>query len=192
MLVIDNVLISDEVVEKQFVCDLAACKGGCCVDGDAGAPLEENELEILEEIYGKVKTYLNKESIAEIEKRGLHVYEKEYGHVTPTINHKICVYGVVENGIVKCGIEKAYNDGKINFKKPISCHLYPIRIESKTIYDAVNYEPREILCKPACRLGKRLKVPVYQFLKEAIIRKYGQGFFDMLDKMAKGDYEITA
>jgi hypothetical protein len=95
------------------------------------------------------------------------------------------VYGIIENGIVKCGIEKAYNEGKISFRKPISCHLYPIRTEVHDGYEAMNYEPRESLCKPACKLGKQLKVPVYRFLKEAIERKYGSAFYEALDEIAR-------
>jgi hypothetical protein len=157
MIAIDNVLISNQVVEEQFVCDLNKCKGGCCVDGDAGAPLENNELKELNEVYDAVLPYLSEESKKELERQGKYVYDKEFGWVTPTINSSICVYGIVDaKGIVKCGIEQAYNDGKVKWKKPISCHLYPIRTKKsrngKTEY--VNYEPREELCKAGCSLGK--------------------------------------
>jgi hypothetical protein len=154
MIAIEQVLISDEVVEKQFVCNLHACKGGCCVDGDAGAPLTMKETNILDDIYEQVKPYLTQAGVREIEKQGRYVYEAEFGHVTPTIDHQICVYGIRENGIVKCGIEKAYNEGKISFRKPVSCHLYPIRVQVHDGYESVNYEPRETLCKPACKLGE--------------------------------------
>ncbi|GAA4301218.1 DUF3109 family protein [Compostibacter hankyongensis] len=185
MIIIDKVLISDEAVEEQFVCDLEACKGGCCVDGDAGAPLSEDELPVLDRIYEQVKPYLTPEGVAEIEKQGRHVYEKGFGAVTPTIRHQICVYGIIENGIVKCGIEKAWNEGKTDFKKPLSCHLYPFRISRQDGYEAINYEPREQLCRAACKLGKRLKVPVYRFLKEALIRKYGSAFYEALDTIGR-------
>lgn len=188
MIAIDNILISDEIAEEQFVCDLLACKGGCCVDGDAGAPLTEEELQVLDEIYAEVKPYLSPEGIREIERQGRHVYEPEFGHVTPTIDHRRCVYGILENGIVKCGIEKAFNEGKTAFKKPVSCHLYPVRIQEHKGYEAMNYEPREQLCAPACKLGRALKVPVYRFLREAIVRKYGEAFYDALDKIAKKEY----
>ena len=188
MIAIDNILISDEIVKEQFVCDLHKCKGGCCVDGDAGAPLAKDELNKLSEVYDDVLPYLTDESKKELLRQGKYVYDKEFGWVTPTIESKMCVYGIKDkNGIVKCGIEQAYNDGKVKWKKPISCHLFPIRIkesvDKKTEY--LNYEPREDLCKAACKLGKKLKVPVYIFLKDALIRKYGTEFFESLDATAK-------
>ena len=191
MIAIDNVLVSDQVVEAQFVCDLMKCKGGCCEDGDAGAPLEKDELEIINNIFETIKPYLTKDGLRWIEKHGRYVYDREFGWVTPTIEGKMCVYGFRdENGIIKCGIEQAYRDGKIDFKKPISCHLYPITIKSgkKGDYDRVNYEPRETLCKPACALGKKLKVPVFEFLKEPLIRKYGEGFYNALEKVAEDHF----
>ncbi len=183
MIAIDNILVSDEVVAEQFVCDLNKCKGGCCVDGDAGAPLSNAELDELNKAYEKVLPYLNAESLRELERQGRYVYDKEFGWVTPTINGQICVYGITDKkGIVKCGIEQAYNDGLVSWRKPISCHLFPIRIEksrhSNTEY--VNYEPREDLCSAACTLGQKLKVPVYIFLKEALVRKYGEVFYETL------------
>ena len=194
MIAIDNKLVSDELVEEQFVCDLVKCKGGCCVDGDAGAPLEKDELKKIEEVYEAVRPYLNPNHIKEIEKQGLYVYNKEFGWVTPAINGGICVYAITDKaGIVKCGIEQAYNDGKVQWKKPISCHLFPVRIKKskKGDIEYVNYEPREDLCKPGCRLGKKLKVPVYQFLKESLIRKYGTDFYEALDAVAQDYFEIS-
>lgn len=186
MIAIDNVLISDQVIEEHFVCDLVKCKGGCCVDGDAGAPLENNELKELKSVYNKVSSYLTKEGRLKIESEGKYTYDSEFGWVTPTISNGMCAYGVVdEKGIVKCGIEQAYNDGKISWKKPISCHLFPIRIKKAGKTELVNYEPREGLCSPACELGKKLKVPTYQFLKEPIIRKYGEDFFEALQATAR-------
>lgn len=186
MIAIDNVLLSNEIVDEKFVCDLDKCKGGCCVDGDCGAPLTEEETHKLADIYPKIKQYLLPEYIAEIEKQGLHTIDNEYGFVTPTVNGGICVYGYTDDaGIVKCGIEQAWKDGVIEFRKPISCHLYPIRITTHPEYELVNYEPRQDLCKAACKLGNKLKVPVYQFLKEAIERKYGTEFYETLDAVAE-------
>lgn len=188
MIAIDNVLISDEVVSEQFVCDLHKCKGACCVDGDAGAPLNANELKEINEVFEHVLPYLNKESKVEINKQGRYVYDKEFGWVTPTIKSKICVYGISDkDGIVKCGIEQAYNDKKISWKKPISCHLFPIIVtkSKRGNNEYVNYEPREDNCKAACALGKKLKVPVYQFLKDPLVRKFGQNFYEALDATAK-------
>jgi hypothetical protein len=132
--------------------------------------------------------YLSKESAEAVERQGKYVYDKEFGWVTPTINSGMCVYGIKDaKGIVKCGIEKACNDGKINWKKPLSCHLFPLRIKKskQNKSDLVNYEPREDLCKAACGLGKKLKVPVYVFLKEALIRKYGNDFYEALSATAE-------
>ena len=190
MIVIDKVIISDDVVEKQFVCDLAKCKGGCCEDGDAGAPLDKAELNIIKKVFNKIKPYLSAASLKEIEKKGFYVYHREFGWVTPTLGNdsEICVYGIREkDGMIKCAFEQAYYDGVIEWKKPISCHLYPIISEKGKHgdYDKMNYEPREKLCNPACALGKKLKVPTYEFLKEPIIRKYGENFYNALDKAAK-------
>lgn len=186
MIAIDNILISDEVVEEQFVCDLSRCLGGCCVDGDCGAPLAKEELPILAELYPRIKHLLPEESIPIIEREGTAVWDNEHGDVTPTIGGGVCVYGYRDAaGVVKCAIERAYNEGLTDWKKPISCHLFPIRItKGEDDFEAVNYEPREVLCRPACRLGKKLKVPVYKFLKEPIIRKYGEDFWGVLDQIA--------
>jgi hypothetical protein len=188
MIAIDNVLISDEIIEEQFVCDLSKCKGGCCVDGDAGAPLNLNELKEIDAVYEAVLPYLSDKSKQQLELQGSYVFNEEFGWVTPTINGEICIYGIKdEKGIVKCGIEQAFNDGKTSWRKPISCHLFPIRINQsknkKTDY--LNYEPRQDLCSAACSLGKQLKVPVYVFLKDAIIRKYGTTFYKTLEATAK-------
>ena len=186
MIAIDHVLLSDDVVEQQFVCDLTRCKGGCCVEGDCGAPLTEDETRILAGIFPKVKPYLPAEYAAEVERQGTHVLDSEYGYVTPTINGGICAYGYTDElGIVKCGIEKAWLEGVVDFQKPISCHLYPIRITEKPDYELVNYEPRKPLCRPACKQGKKLQVPVYQFLKGPLIRKYGEQFYEALDAVAR-------
>lgn len=188
MIAIDNKLISDEVVEEQFVCDLAKCKGGCCEDGDAGAPLEDWEKKKLDEFYTTIQPYMTKAGIAEVAKQGKYVYDSEFGWVTPTINGGICVYGKKDaSGTILCAVEQAYNEGKLDWKKPISCHLFPIKISKSELdpdMEYVNYEPREDLCKAACKLGTKLKVPVYQFLKDALIRKYGQEFYDTLSATA--------
>lgn len=188
MIAIDNKLVSDEIVQEQFVCDLNKCKGGCCVDGDAGAPLRKDELEQINAVYDEVLPYLSAESRLELERQGRYVYDPEFGWVTPTINGSICVYGITDaKGVVKCAIEQAYNDGKVEWKKPISCHLFPIRVkmsrDQQTEY--LNYEPREDLCSAACTLGKQLKVPVYVFLKEPLIREYGEAFYEALDATAQ-------
>ena len=189
MIVIDNTLVSDEVLEEKFVCDLSKCKGGCCEDGDTGAPLETAELDIINEVYHIVEPYLTKEGINEISRRGRYQYDSEFGWVTPAVNGGMCAYGYRDAaGILKCAFEQAYNDGKISWKKPLSCHLFPIKIQkskSDPTKEYVNYEPREDLCKSGCSLGVKLKVPAYQFLKESIVRKYGETFYETLDATAK-------
>lgn len=194
MIVIDNILISEDVIDKKFVCDLSKCKGGCCEDGAAGAPLNKEELQQVTDLYEKIKPYLTRDAVAEIEKKGKYVYDTEFEWVTPTLDsdHEICVYGIRgENGIIKCAFEQAYNEGVISWKKPISCHLYPIIAKKGKHgdYERVNYEPRETMCSPACALGQKLKVPVYQFLKEPIIRMWGEDFYNALDTIAKGEWE---
>ena len=189
MIVIDNKLISDEIIEEQFVCDLTSCKGGCCEDGVAGAPLEDWEKAEIDKYLDIVTPYLTPKGQKEIKKQGNYVYDEEFGWVTPTINSGLCVYGYKNKlGVIQCGFEQAYNDGKIGWKKPISCHLFPIRIsQSKQDPDVeyVNYEPRQDLCSAACSLGKKLKVPVYVFLKEPLIRKYGEDFYEALEASAE-------
>lgn len=192
MIIIDNIYISNEVVEEKFVCDLQRCKGDCCVEGDAGAPLTEEEKKQVEKYYEKVKPLMTKEGIEIVEQSGYYTYDHEFGWVTPTIGSGMCVYGFRdEAGIFKCGFETLYNEGKSDWKKPISCHLFPIKISHSENLEIeyVNYEPRETLCAPACRLGQQLKVPVYQFLKEPLIRKYGEDFFEVLDQIAAQHFD---
>ena len=184
MIQVDDKIISFDVFEKHFVCDLSACKGSCCVEGDAGAPLTDKELEILPCIYKKVKPYMRNEGITEIEKQGFFVIDGDGDKTTPLVNNKECAFVVFdENEIAKCTIEQAYNDGKIDFKKPISCHLFPIRIKQYRDFDAVNFEAINI-CKPACDCGEQLQVPVFSFLKEPLIRLYGEEWYGKLTETA--------
>jgi hypothetical protein len=187
LIAINNILVSDDVVSEQFVCDLNKCKGGCCEDGDSGAPLTSEELEYLRNHIDDIRPYVTTEGLKVLESEGLYKYDQEFGWVTPTIEGRMCAYGFRDKqGIVKCGIEKAYLDQKISWKKPISCHLFPVKISKskRQNQEYVNYEPREDLCKAACNLGKQLKVPVYVFLKEALVRKYGSGFYSALEATA--------
>jgi hypothetical protein len=189
LIIIDNILLSDEIIEAEFVCNLSKCKGGCCEDGDAGAPLSDAELDEVRRSYEIVKSRMTKDGVNEVEKNGLYRYDREFGWVTPTGDGNICAYGYRDKqGIIKCVFEDAYNDGEIKWKKPISCHLYPIKA-SKSKYAKgtimLNYEPREEMCSPACSLGKELKVPVYKFLKEPLIREYGKEFYDALDQLSQ-------
>lgn len=178
---IEDKLISEELGDVHFVCNFNACKGACCVEGDNGAPLEKEELKIMEEIFPKIKEYLLPKGIEAIAEQGKYTYNtKDKTYNTTLIDQKACAYINYENGIAGCAIEKAYNDKKIDFKKPISCHLYPIRVTAlDEEMEALNYEEWDI-CKAACHQGNKLKVPVYQFLKEPLIRKYGEQFYATL------------
>lgn len=194
MIVIENLLISEDIVEKKFVCDLARCKGACCEEGAAGAPLEDDERTIINEVFEVVKPYLSSTYLAEIEKKGKYVYNAEYGWVTPTVDtdKEICAYAIRRpNGVIHCAFEQAHLDGKIQWKKPISCHLYPIVAKKGKYgdYERLNYEPRTEICKPGCLNGEALQMPVYKFLQEPIVRKYGQEVYEALDTIAKGDWE---
>ena len=184
MIQVDDKIISLDVFEKHFVCDLNACKGACCVEGDSGAPLLKGEEKILDDIYEKVKPYMRAEGITEIENQGVAVYDTDGDLTTPLVNNRECVFVIDEKGISKCSIEKAYYAGEVDFKKPISCHLFPIRIKEYRDFDAVNYEEIKI-CKPACKCGSELEVPVYAFLKEPLIRKYGEAWYNKLLKTVK-------
>jgi len=180
MIEIGKTLISTELLEEHFVCDLNKCKGECCIAGDYGAPLDKSELKEIEKYYPIVKPLLQKKGIKSIEEQGLYVKDDEGDWVTPLINgNEECAFTIFENGIAKCSFEKAYNDGQIPWKKPISCHLYPVRIKKIKNYDALNYDRWDV-CAPACKLGKSLKVPVFQFLKESLTRKYGEEWYNEL------------
>jgi hypothetical protein len=185
MIQIDNILISEDILTEQFVCNLDKCKGECCVAGDIGAPINKNETEILEKIYPIVKQYLTKEGIEAIEQQGTWVTDVEDDFATPMIgNGGACAYTIFEKGVAKCGIEKAYLENKIEWKKPISCHLYPIRISKNKFHEKLNYHRWDV-CSDACINGKKLKVPVYKFLKDAIIRKYNEEFYNQLEATAE-------
>jgi len=158
VLKVDDILVSDQVITEKFICDLAKCKGACCVEGESGAPLEEDELKALEKVYPKVKPYLTDEGIKAIEAQGFYLKDDDDEWVTPLMwPGGPCAYTVFENGIALCGIEKAYRDKKIKFYKPISCYLYPIRVLKTKSGDALNYHEWEV-CSPACKLGKKEKV----------------------------------
>jgi|TARA_B110000305_G_C19455345_1_gene650566 hypothetical protein len=184
MIQLGKTLISEEIIDKDFVCNLSACKGACCVDGDAGAPLEESELKILMDIYPKVKPFLRPEGIKAIEEQGLFT-TSDGEHETTLIDGKDCAYVTFdEKNTAMCGIEEAYNQGEISWKKPISCHLYPVRVEDYSEFSAVNYHKWQI-CDDACTLGKELQVPVYKFVKQALIRKFGEDWYAELEKVAE-------
>ncbi|MCF1190074.1 DUF3109 family protein [Mangrovimonas sp. AS39] len=187
MFQLGKTIISEEIIENDFVCNLSACKGACCVEGDAGAPLEENETQILKEIYPKVKPFLREEGIKVIEEQGTFITTDLGELETPLIDGADCAYVIFDNkGTALCSIEEAYNKGVIDWKKPVSCHLYPVRVKDYSEFSAVNYNKWHI-CDPACSLGEELQVPVYKFVKEALIRKFGEDWYEELEKVAQ-DY----
>ncbi|MDB4904113.1 MAG: hypothetical protein JWQ63_3394 [Mucilaginibacter sp.] len=186
MIEVGNVLVHEDVVKENFVCNLNKCKGACCLEGDSGAPLNADELDILNEIYPKVKPFMNAKGIKTIEKNGTYVKDFEGDYTTPCVDvNKECAYVIFENGITKCAIEKAYENGAINWKKPISCHLYPIRITKYPEFDVLNYD-RWSICSPACSFGSELKVRVHEFLKAPLIRKYGEDWYQELEDQVAG------
>lgn len=184
MLQVGDVILSLDIVEKKFLCDIIKCKGVCCEEGDSGAPLEDSEEEILEEIYPKVKPFLREEGILEIERQGVAVVDGDGDLVTPLRDGKECAFTVYENGFALCGIEKAYEAGVITYKKPISCALYPIRAKKYSSFEGLNYDQWN-LCDAARILGEQKGIPIYKFLKAPLIRKYGEDWYNELTEVAE-------
>lgn len=180
MIIIGNTIVSDDLREAFFSCNLSECFGACCVDGDAGAPLEENEIGILEDMLQEIIPFMSDKGKDVVRKNGVFDYDS-FGHfVTPLVYEKECAFVVVdEKGIAFCAIEQAFLEKRISFQKPISCHLYPVRINNHTDFDAVNYHQWHI-CKSACKKGEEQKILLYKFLKTPLIRKFGQNWYDEL------------
>lgn len=190
MIQIDDQLISLEVIEEAFVCDLNACKGACCVEGDAGAPLTDDEVAILEKEYPNFSSFLREEGKEAVVQQGTSVRDSDGEWVTPLRDGKECAFTVFDaKGTAMCGIELAWKEGKTSFRKPISCHLYPIRTKQYKDFEAINYERWQI-CSPACSLGASLKVPVFKFTKDALIRKYGEQWYAALEDAAEEIYKM--
>jgi hypothetical protein len=184
MIVIKDTIVSEELIENFFVCDLDRCRGACCVEGDLGAPLEAGELETVRNSLDTLRPYLSDDGIREVTRQGPYVKDFEGDFTTPTINGKECAYSVYDSkGILKCGFEKAWADGKSGFRKPVSCHLYPVRIKENKAGAVVNYH-RWNICDPACKLGLAMQLPLYVFVKEALIRKFGADWYAELDRVA--------
>ncbi len=184
MFQIGKAIITDDLFEEEFACNLQVCKGMCCVEGDSGAPLLEEEKAVLERIFPVIKNYLTPKGVEAIRKQGKYVIDSEGDLTTPLINGKECAYVTRDDkGIYLCGIEKAYNDGKIDWQKPVSCHLYPVRVKDYGEFQTVNYHRWEI-CSSACELGKQLKIPLFKFLKEPLIRKFGEDWYNELEIIA--------
>jgi len=179
-----NTLISEDLFEKRFVCDLNACKGACCVAGESGAPLEQEEADLLKELWPKIKPYIPEKGQKAIDAHGVSEVDSDGDLVTTLVEGRgECAFTIFdEKGIALCGVEKAWKDGAIPFRKPISCHLYPIRILKLADHDGLNYHKWPI-CKPACSCGAKLDVPVYKFLKDALVRKYGLDWYAELEEI---------
>lgn len=188
MILIEDVLISKDIIEKDFACNLNACKGACCIEGDYGAPLSKDEILIIEDLLKDVFPYLSKSAQEKITSEGFHSFNSSSNvDETSLMDDGACVFmGRNELGITFCGIEKAYYDGKIEFKKPISCHLYPIRVSKneQTGFEALNYDKWDI-CSSACTNGKKQKIRIFEFAKEALIRQYGADFYEDLTNAAE-------
>lgn len=179
MLIVDDCIISDHLADLRFCCDLAQCKGACCVEGDCGAPLDADEIPILERIYPDVKAYMTPQGVAAVEEQGVSALDVDKLPCTPLVDNRECAYAVREDGITLCAIEKAWRAGKVDFPKPISCHLYPVRIEDFGEFKAVNYHEWDI-CRCALRKGREEGRPLYQYLREPLIRRFGQDWYDEL------------
>jgi hypothetical protein len=183
MVEIEDKIISDELFEKKFVCDLQKCKGGCCVEGDSGAPLRSKEIKEIAKNLSVIKSEMSTKGLNAIKNNDFHYLDSDGDKVTKLVDGKECVFVVFDkNNIAKCSIESAYRKNKINFNKPISCHLYPIRIKKYDSFTAVNVDSWHV-CKPACECGTELNVPVFKFLKDAIVRSWGLDFFKHLDSV---------
>jgi hypothetical protein len=185
MIQIDGTIVSMDVATRNFQCELSKCKGACCIQGDSGAPMEEHETRLLENELEAIKPYMRQEGIEAIEEQGLpYMTDSDGDVVTVLVNNKECSFVIFENGTAKCAIEKAYFDGKTNFRKPLSCHLYPVRTKKYKDFEGVNYDQWEI-CKPAVVNGKRNNTPLYIFLREALVRKYGEEWYNQLSFVAQ-------
>lgn len=185
MIEIGRTILSRDIFEQHFLCDLLKCKGACCVEGDSGAPLTKSEAETIEQEFDNFKEFLPGKHKHEIEKQGFSIIDSDGDLVTPLLNNRQCVYTFTdERGILKCAIERAFFEGKTNFRKPVSCHLFPIRITSYQQFDAVNYQELAI-CIPGKECGKSAKLPLYKFLKEPLIRKYGEEWYKEVEIAAE-------
>ncbi len=182
MILLPPALISDDLKELFFCCDMGKCKGACCVEGDAGAPLEEEEISLLDDYIAEVKPFMTPEGIEEIDRLGVFDYDAEGKFVTPLIEGMECAYIFFKEGIARCAIEEAYQQKKIPFPKPLSCHLYPLRISRMGKEDAVNYH-KWYICDKALEKGQREKIYLYEYLKDALIRKYGETWYRELVRL---------
>ncbi|MBI3142207.1 MAG: DUF3109 family protein [Bacteroidetes bacterium] len=190
MLLHQEVLISLDVLEKEFVCNLQACKGACCVEGEYGAPLRQDEVDRLKSVLEQVRPYMEPAALAVLDREGFSEWDGEGELSTKCLPGGACVFATKVGGMYQCAIELAHKAGAMSFRKPISCHLYPIREVPMGEYVALNYHKWHI-CQPACKLGKSLSVPVHAFLAEALTRRFGQEWYQGLVEIAR-EYEGRA
>ncbi|MEM9687669.1 MAG: DUF3109 family protein [Bacteroidota bacterium] len=184
MFQIGKTIVSEAIIAHDFVCNLSACKGACCVEGEAGAPLEDHEVTLLRKLYPKIRPFLSENGVHAIEAQDVVVKGSDGEWETPLVNGVECAYTFFdEHNMAKCGIEEAYDKGSITWRKPVSCHLYPVRVQHYSSFAAVNYD-KWAICDSACTLGEELKVPVYKFVKDALIRKFGEAWYKELEEVA--------
>ncbi|MDX5320930.1 MAG: DUF3109 family protein [Bacteroidota bacterium] len=184
MIAIGDTLISEDLLENYFSCNLDACKGACCIEGDQGAPLLESEIVEIEKNLNQVLPYLAPEQQERIRKEGFHRVYPDGDLGTHMMDNGACVFITQKDGIYGCGIEQAFYDGKSDFHKPVSCHLYPVRVKTYKEFTSVNYN-RWNICSPACTLGKELQMPLYLFVENALVRRFGQEWMDDLKATAE-------
>jgi hypothetical protein len=184
MIIHEHTLISPDIFEMEFACNLNKCKGACCVEGEFGAPLAEMELEVIDSQLENIRPYMTHKAKALLDKEGFYEKDIDGDLVTKCLSGRDCIFAINEEGVYKCSIDKAWQDGKSNFRKPISCHLYPIRISQVGEYTALNYDRWDI-CSPACEMGKSLGMPVYKYLKDALIRNFGEKWYSELEIIAE-------
>ncbi|MBS4057037.1 MAG: DUF3109 family protein [Bacteroidales bacterium] len=184
MIIIDNTIVSTAFLQAHFICDLSRCKGNCCVLGDAGAPLDEKEIGLLEDQLDGIRPYMTEAGLRVVDEQGVFDYDAGGQFVTPLVNDRECAFtNFHQNGVSYCAIEKAFSDGNSSFRKPVSCHLYPVRLAEKDGFIHILYHQWSI-CVPAVRKGNQARLPLYVFLKEALIRRFGAEWYDRLDKEA--------
>lgn len=184
MLIVDDCIISDNLADRCFCCDLQQCRGACCVEGDCGAPLDADEIAVLQRVYPAVKPYMTARGVAAVEAQGVSALDVDGLPCTPLVESKECAFAIEEDGVTLCAIEKAYRDGKTDYQKPISCHLYPVRIENFGEFKALNLHEWDI-CRCAFAKGKETGVPLYQYLREPLVRRFGLDWYDELCKQIR-------
>lgn len=192
MIEIGKAIVSLDVLESKFCCDLHQCKGACCIEGDSGAPLTPDEAETIERLYPSFREYLSETNITEIAKQGFSLIDQDGDLVTPIVGNNECVFTFVDDqGITLCAIERAFFEKKTDFRKPVSCHLFPIRITAYKRFDGVNYEKLKI-CKPGRACGKSNDLPLWKYLRDPLIRKYGESWYDELELVVNNLPEKTS